>query len=72
MFSHVGVSLDLVDTALQAMKPDSQAGYSFSKDHMKNYQGWVETEEAIKRCNRVLQVFNLPNLRSDFAMEGTL
>ena len=72
MFSHVGVALDLVDTALQAMKRDSQAGYSFSKDHMKNYKGWVETEEAIKRCNRVLQVFNLPNLRSDFAMEGTL
>ena len=72
LFSHVGVSVDLVDTALQAMKPDSHAGLQFSKENRKKHPGWVETEAAIRRCNEVLQVFNLPDLQSDFVMGGTL
>ena len=72
MFPHVGVSLDLVDTALQAMECDSHAGLSYSKENRKNHPDWVETEAAIRRCNKVLQVFNLPDLQSDFVMGGTL
>ena len=72
LFSHVGVSLDLVDTALRAMERDSHAGLQFSKENRKKHPGWVETEAAIRRCNKVLQVFNLPDLQSDFVMGGTL
>ena len=72
MFSHVGVSLDLVDTALPAMERDSHAGLQFSKENRKSHPGWVETEAAIRRCNKVLQVFNLPDLHSDILMGGTL
>ena len=71
-FSHVGVSLHLVDTALQAMERDSHTGLQFSKENRKNHPGWVETEAAIRRCNKVLQVFKLPDLQSDYVMVGTL
>ena len=72
VFSCWCFSRSIVDTALQAMERDSHAGLQFSKENRKSHPGWVETEAAIRRCNKVLQVFNLPDLHSDFLMGGTL
>lgn len=62
MSSLTYVSLDLIDTALEVMKEDSQAGSLISRGNRAANASWQRTPEAVYRCNHVLKYFGLPDL----------
>mgnify|MGYP001800723285 CR=1 FL=1 len=68
LFSHLGISLDLISLALEAMKIDSQASASCSHKKRVSNKCWVRTSESDQRCNSMLETFNFPDLDSEFQL----
>ena len=68
LFSHLNVPLDLVETALDAMKHDSQKGLFCSNENRQHNKPWMRTHDSVSKCNAILKFFNLPNLDDTFEM----
>ena len=66
LFSHLGISLDLISLALEAMKIDSQASASCSHKKRVSNKCWVRTSESDQRWNLMLETFDFPDLDSEF------
>lgn len=64
LFTHLGVSSELIGLARKTMKQDSQAGTSFSQESKKSNRDWLRTPDSDMRCNALLREFNLPSLDS--------
>ena len=64
LFTHLGVSSELIGLARETMKQDSQAGTFFSQESKKSNRDWLRTPDSDMRCNALLREFNLPSLDS--------
>lgn len=69
IFRYLNLSDEDIDLALEATKRDSQAGLSCSQQNSLKHGSWMRTKESVNRCNRVLQVFGLPELDSDYVIK---
>ena len=72
LFDHLDIDSSYVSFALEAAKRDSQAGLFFSHENRRNNRKWQRTEEEVDKCNRILAMFDLPDLDTDFIMPETL
>lgn len=74
LFTYVGVARDMVDIAWEALQGDSQAGSSISRENRslslgrRFNKGWQRTDEGLERCNKILRLFNLPQLDSSLQL----
>lgn len=68
IFAYLKLSDEHLDVACKAMELDSQAGLFFSQQNKTTHDSWVRTDDAVERCSRLLRVFGLPDLESDFLM----
>ena len=71
VFSYLGISSELVDTAVKTMELDSHAGLVFSRDKQVKVDGWQRDEDQVKRCNKVLELYGFPDLDSEFNLKDT-
>lgn len=74
VFRYVNVDVEHVDTACLALDVDSQEGSTLSKNSrtMRNAGEWKRTEDSVKRCNMLLEAFELPDLDSGINVEFDL
>ena len=70
VFLHLGIPEDLVETGVKSMEYDSQSGLIIDQKQLKKVDGWKRDEAQVKRCNRVLELFGLPNIDSEFSMHN--
>ena len=68
VFLHLGIPEDLVKIGVESMEYDSQSGLIIDQKQLKKVDGWKRDEAQVKRCNRVLELFGLPNIDSEFSM----
>lgn len=65
VFNYVNVAEDNVGKACEALDTDSQQGLWLSKESRTQRSGhWIRQEDVIRRCNVILDTFNLPDVDS--------
>lgn len=64
--SYMGISLDHLPSALEAMEGDSQAGTPLGWDVLQGLQTWQRDERTVELCNDLLTRFNLPSFDQKF------
>lgn len=72
VLDYLGIPTEYVDTALKALEDDSQENTFFSRKRRARFADWIRTDESVRRCNQILQAFNLPSLDSDYIMDDTI
>mgnify|MGYP001796051762 FL=1 len=65
VFNYLELPGEFIDVAYQAMELDSQAGLFFSQQNKTVHEQWHRTQEAVNRCNKMLKIFDFPDLDSD-------
>ena len=64
VFDYLDIPAKLIDLSLTAMDRDSQEGLFFDKKTRSKNPSWVRTEDAVRRCNAILKVFDVGDLDS--------
>ena len=72
LFEYLEVSADLIPKALAAASADSLAGTFISRDAKARNTRWNRTTDGVNRCNKVLEIFGLPDLDTDYVMDGSI
>lgn len=67
----MGLSLEHLDTALEAMQGDSQAGTPLAWEALKGLQSWKRDEKTVALCNSLLSRFNLPSFDQKFRFDAS-
>ena len=66
LFKYLNIPPEFVSLALQTMEKDSQAGLFFDREKRVNFKAWTRTTDSVKKCNAILDMFNLPDFDTEY------
>ena len=68
--TYMGLSLDHLTAALEAIQGDSQAGTPLAWRAVQGLKQWKRDETTVELCNVLLARFNLPSFDQKFRFDA--